>query len=82
MQKRIDDMAKNIKDSVCNHLKTCQFSIQLDESTLPIHEALLLSYVRFIKDEKIFQELLFARNLETDTKGEIIFNTLEEFCEK
>ncbi|CAG9794244.1 unnamed protein product [Diatraea saccharalis] len=60
--------------------ETCQFSIQLDESTLPTNKALLLSYVRFIKDEKICQELLFATNLETDTKGETIFNTLEKFC--
>ncbi|GBP21795.1 hypothetical protein EVAR_10974_1 [Eumeta japonica] len=52
----------------------------LNESTLPTNEALLLSYVRFIKDEKICQELLFARNLETDTKGETVFKTLEKFC--
>ncbi|KAF0713483.1 SCAN domain-containing protein 3-like, partial [Aphis craccivora] len=80
VQRRIDEMAENIEESLCNHLKTCQFSIQLDESTLPTNEALLLSYVRFIKNEKICQELLFARNLETNTKGETIFNTLEKFC--
>ncbi|KAJ0178841.1 hypothetical protein K1T71_005616 [Dendrolimus kikuchii] len=75
-------MAENIKGSLCNHLRTSQFSIQLDESTLPTNEALLLSYVRFIKDEKICEKLLFARNLETDTKGEFIFNTLEKFCDE
>lgn len=82
VQRRIDEMAENIEESLCNHLKTSQFSIQLDESTLPNNEALLLSYVRFIKDEKICQELLFARNLETDTKGETIFDTLEKFCDE
>lgn len=82
VQRRIDEMAENIEESLCNHLKTCQFSIQLDESTLPTNEALLLSYVRFIKNEKICQELLFARNLETNTKGETIFNTLEKFCDE
>ncbi|XP_071043876.1 protein FAM200C-like [Parasteatoda tepidariorum] len=63
-------MAENIEKSLCKQLKTSKFSIQLNESTLPTNEALLLSYVRFIKDEKICQELLFARNLETNTKGE------------
>lgn len=82
VQRRIDEMAENIEESLCNHLKTCQFSIQLDESTLPTNEALLLSYVRFIKNEKICQELLFARNLETNTKGETIFNTLKKFCDE
>ncbi|GBP36287.1 SCAN domain-containing protein 3 [Eumeta japonica] len=80
VQRRIDEMAENIEESLCNHLKTSKLSIQLDESTLPTNEALLLSYVRFIKDEKICQELLFARNLETDTKGETGFKTLEKFC--
>ncbi|XP_075232448.1 protein FAM200C-like [Lycorma delicatula] len=75
-------MAENIEESLCNHLRTCQFSIQLDESTLPTNEALLLLYVRFIKDEKICQELLFARNLEIDAKGETICNRLETFCEE
>ncbi|XP_075210485.1 protein FAM200C-like [Lycorma delicatula] len=75
-------MAENIEKSLCNHLKTSKFSIQLYESTLPTNEALLLSYVRFIKDEKICQELLFARNLETDTKGETVFKTLEKFCDE
>lgn len=68
------EVAEN-SEELCNYLRTSQFSIQLDESTLPTNEALLLSYVRFIKDEKICEELLFARNLETDTKGETIFNT-------
>lgn len=82
VQRRIDEMAENIEESLCSYLKTSKFSIQLDESTLPTNEALLLSYVRFIKDEKICQELLFAQNLETDTKGETIFNTLEKFCDE
>ena len=60
-------------------VKTSKFSIQLDESTLPRNEALLLAYVRFIKDEIICQELLFAKTLETDTKGESIFYILEKF---
>ncbi|XP_035227171.1 zinc finger MYM-type protein 6-like [Stegodyphus dumicola] len=74
-------MAANIEESLYNHLQTFQFSIQLDESTLPTNEALLLSYVRFIEDEKLCQELLFATNLETDTKEETILNTLEKFCD-
>lgn len=41
-----------------------------------------MAYVRFIKEEKICQELLFAKNLETDTKGESIFNTMHVFFQK
>lgn len=34
----------------------------------------LLPYVRFILDQGIYEELLFARTLTTDAKGESIFN--------
>ncbi|XP_066965478.1 protein FAM200C-like [Macrobrachium rosenbergii] len=66
-------MAENIEETLCNMLRTTEFSLQLDESTLPGNESLLLAYVRFVKDESLVQELLFARQLETDTKGESVF---------
>lgn len=75
-------MAVNIEESLCNHLETYQFSIQLDESILSTNDALLLSYVRIIKNEKICQELLFARYLETNKRGENIFISLEKFCDE
>ncbi|KFD61534.1 hypothetical protein M514_26283 [Trichuris suis] len=40
----------------------------LDESTLPGNEVVLLAYMRFIKQERLVQELLFAKELLTDTK--------------
>ncbi|KAL0859501.1 hypothetical protein ABMA27_010658 [Loxostege sticticalis] len=79
VQRRIDEMSSDIESILCNHLQKTQFSIQLDESTLPGNEALLLAYVRFIMEEEIHEELLFARTLETDTKGESIFNVLSNF---
>lgn len=79
VQRRIDEMSSDIESFLCNHLQKTHFSIQLDESTLPSNEALLLAYVRFIVEEEIHEELLFARTLETDTKGESIFNVLSNF---
>ncbi|XP_050520167.1 SCAN domain-containing protein 3-like [Daktulosphaira vitifoliae] len=79
VQRRIDEMAQSVEEILCEYLKTTKFSIQLDESTLSDNEALLLAYVRFVKEEKICQELLFVKNLVTNTKGESIFQTLEEF---
>ena len=35
--------------------------------------------MRFIKNESVVQELLFARQLETDTKGESVFRVVESF---
>lgn len=61
------------------YLQTTYYSMQLDESTLPDNEVLLLAYVRFVMDQEIHEELLFARTLTTDTKGESIFNVLKDY---
>jgi len=46
---------------------------------LPGNEALLLAYVCFVMDQEIHEELLFAKTLTTDTKGESIFNVLKDY---
>jgi hypothetical protein len=79
VQRRIDEMAENVEDILCSILRTTEFALQLDESTLPGNESVLLAYVRFIKNENLSQELLFARQLKTDTKGESIFRIVEQF---
>ncbi|CAH1976268.1 unnamed protein product [Acanthoscelides obtectus] len=60
-------MSSDAESFLCNYLQTTHFSIQL-ESTLPDNAALLLAYVRFIMNQEIYEELLFARTLITDTK--------------
>lgn len=44
-----------------------------------VNEALLLA---FIKNDKTCQELLFAKKLETDTKEDSLFNTMEKLKKK
>ncbi|CAH1981595.1 unnamed protein product [Acanthoscelides obtectus] len=72
-------MSSDIESFLCNYLQTTHFSIQLDESTLPDNAALLLAYVRFIMNQEIYEELLFARTLITDTKGESVFHVLKDY---
>jgi len=63
-------MAEDLEVSLCELLVSNKFSLQVDESTLPGNEALL---------GKIIQEMLFARTLIADTKGESIFNTVKDY---
>ena len=72
-------MSTEVENSLCNILSTTEFSLQIDESTLPGNEALLLAYVRFIQEGKLVEEMLFARPLVTDSKGESIFKLVEYF---
>lgn len=79
VQRRIDEMSYDVENFFCNYLRTTHFSIQLNESTLSGNEALLLAYVRFVLNQKIHEELLFARTLTTYTKSESIFNVFRDF---
>jgi hypothetical protein len=71
-------MAEIVETTLCSILRTAEFSIQLDESTLPGNESFLLAYVPMIKDENANQDLLFARQLETNTTGAAIFAVITE----
>ncbi|CAH1998469.1 unnamed protein product [Acanthoscelides obtectus] len=79
VERRIDEMSSDIESFLGNYLQTTHFSIELDKSTLPDNEALLLAYVRFIMNQEIYEELLFARTLITDTKVESIFHVLKDY---
>ena len=72
-------MAEDIKESLCDILKKQKFGLQLDEFMLPGNYALLLGYARFIKNNKVMQEILCAKELETDTRGASIFTAVEQF---
>ena len=53
VQRRIDEMAADVEQTLIDILKNTSYSLQIDESTLPGNEALLLGYARFIKDENM-----------------------------
>ena len=79
VRRRIDEMAADVEEKLCDILKNTSFSLQIDESTLPSNEALLLAYVRFIREERICEEMLFARTLLTNKTGSAIFKVVETF---
>ena len=80
--RRINMMATDVENSLRGILRTTEFSLQIDESTLPGNEALLLAYVGFIQEGKLVEEMLFARRLVTYSKGESIFKVVESFFQE
>ena len=79
VQRRVDEMSDNMEEQLCLILKTTEFSLQLGESTLPDKKSLLLTSVRFVKDENLMEEFLFAKELETHTTGESVFQLVVGF---
>ena len=81
VKRRIDKMGTNIEDQLCEILRNTSFSLQLDETTTSYNNALSMAYVRYIADRNIMEELLFCKCLETDTKGQTIFQTWSDYLQ-
>ncbi|KRZ05855.1 hypothetical protein T11_9233 [Trichinella zimbabwensis] len=61
-------MASDVEDTLCNFLRTAQFSLSQDESTLPGNEA--------------YAYYCLPDHLVTNTTGQSIFLVVEEFFEE
>ena len=80
-QRRIDEMSADVDHKLCNTLRSTEFSLQLDESTFPGNESLLLGYVRFVHNGVLCEELAIALSINTDTRGEIVFQEVKAYFE-
>ena len=80
--RRVDEMATNIEDSLRSLIRNTEFSLELDESTLPGNESLPLGYVCFVRDKVLLKELAMAQSLDVDTRGETVFQTVKTYFEK
>ena len=80
MKRRIDEMAQDVKEQLTDILRTRNFSLQLDESTVSDSRCLLMAYVRYFDDDcQPHEEMLFIDQLLTGSKGESIFNSVLAF---
>ena len=72
MQRRIDEMAQDVEESLYGYLKTFRFPIQLCQEI----------YFKYTCGSQ--RRNKFAKNyyLQTDTKGESIFHALDEFLKE
>lgn len=82
VKRRIDEMGADVEKQLVTILAHTKHSLQIDESTLRDNESLLLGFVRFVFQSEIQEEMLFALNLPTDTKGSTIFDAVKTFYEE
>jgi len=74
---RIADMADDVKSMLIQDLRDSKFSLTVDESTFA-NQSVLLAFVRYVKDVKIREELLFMKTL-INTTGEHVCNAVTDF---
>lgn len=85
VQRRISNMADDIKDQVICQIKSSPFglfAIQLDESTDVASCAQLMVYARYVHNADIKEEFLFCTPLETTTKAKDIFYVVSRFLDE
>ena len=81
VQRRIDEMSADVEHKLCNTLRNTEFSLQLDESTLPGNESLLLGYACFVHNGVLCEDLAIALSLNTDKRGETILQEVKPYFE-
>lgn len=78
--RRIADMSEDVTSQNVDAVRRSPWhAIQLDESTDIDSCAQLIAWFRFIKDDKLVDEPLLCKALESTTKGEDIFGLVESF---
>jgi hypothetical protein len=81
IKRRIQDMSNDIEENVMQKLKTCEFALQIDESTDISGKEQLLGFIRFIDEGKIREQFLCCKELEGTTKGQDVFDILTKYLE-
>ncbi|XP_062254936.1 zinc finger BED domain-containing protein 5 [Platichthys flesus] len=80
IQRRISDMAYDVKEQVVNSVRKSPIhAIQLDESTDVAHCAQLMVYVRFIEELNVREDFLFCIPLPARTTADELFKALNDF---
>jgi hypothetical protein len=82
VSRRIDEMANDVEKQLVAQLRVQKFAPQIYESSLRDNKALLMAYVRFLNDEQLNEEMLFARKLKTDTKVRQYLKKLRDISKK
>ncbi|XP_064472939.1 SCAN domain-containing protein 3-like [Ornithodoros turicata] len=84
VQRRISDMADDIRDQVVQQIKSAAFglfSIQLDEPTDVASCSQLLVFARYVHAASFKEEFLFCSTLETTTRASDVFEKVSSFFE-
>lgn len=80
--RRIHEMAHDVEHQLAQRLQNNYYAIQVDESTDISGLPNLLGFIRYVYKNKCEEDFLFCKTLESTTKGEDIFNTINDFIEK
>lgn len=82
IQRRIIDLVCDIEGRFASKLQNTPFALQIDKSTQISGKAILLGFIRFVKENRIVNEFLCCRELPERTIRETIYNIINSYFER
>lgn len=79
--RRICCMSTDIKELVVEKMKNSRFTLQVNDSTSSDGKCYMIGFVRFVDDNAIVSQFLCLKELNKNTRGKDIFNTIDYFFE-
>ena len=80
VQHRILLLSEDIRDQVVCKLRSAgPFALQVDESTDVSNCAQLIVFVRYVHKEELKDEFLCCLDLQSATRGEDVYNSIDAF---
>ena len=77
--RRISDMSDDICDQLTENLKSSYFALQVDEATDVAKDAHLITYVRYVLENEIKEDILFCKPIEGKSTAIEFFNIIDNF---
>ncbi|XP_026479226.1 protein FAM200A-like [Ctenocephalides felis] len=77
--RRISDISDDLCDQLIEKIKLSSFALQVDEATDVAKDAHLITYIRYVMENDIREELLFCKAIEGKATASEIFNMIDNF---
>lgn len=74
--RRISDISEDLCDQLIEKLKQFYSALQVDEATDVIKDAHLITYVRYVVETDVKEDMLFCKPSEGNTTASEIFNMM------
>nr|XP_042897067.1 protein FAM200A-like [Parasteatoda tepidariorum]XP_042902277.1 protein FAM200A-like [Parasteatoda tepidariorum]XP_042906149.1 protein FAM200A-like [Parasteatoda tepidariorum]XP_042906152.1 protein FAM200A-like [Parasteatoda tepidariorum] len=77
--RRISDISEDLCDQLIEKVKLSSFALQVDEATDVLKDAHLITYVRYVVETDVREDMLFCKPIEGNTTASEVFNMIDKF---